>query len=476
MGAAATLSACAPAKSGSNESKDKSKNKDIMDAVNDGLNALSVVNYAKVRCTSGIEETDTLFVVDSEGNQVEFANITTLTRQSIEMSNEGKFQSCQYTDDKKCPGAVIEDLTWKDFDELSSLGEGKETLSADKAYMVCTEKHGVIYIIEPGQMINESAEQYVMLNKYINEDTFKAVNSRWDINKLKENYGDDVFIRLREGMLRAGIVGEKSICAFIATIGTECGYGLYKTENYVEKNKQNYNYEKSVRGVGLIQVSVGRQKEFLKYMLDYEKDPEKIKNINDLIEGFDYNPKYYNKNEVDEKDCATFLGENYALDISIWYWGSSEWSYYPDVNNVSESEPMSPNEYVEYFAKENEDNLKNVFLASQMHVNANGGWAQNRKQKIAEESDPDKYKILIENPEKDAEESKNNAEKSDTSKDEDFIEVSKEDAVSADHEEDNEIYYISFDDENGEDQFDEISRHWGQRYHDWLKLREMMGN
>lgn len=395
-------------------------------------------------------------IVKSESNECE------LTREDIELENN--FAGC-VAEDGEIPcvvagGDCIEDGMWQTFgdESRSTVSETQQdganemseaeglTLNLDSAYMICTKGFGLIYFEEYGKEMKEAWDR---LNKYVNPETFTYMNSRWDLDKFKEVYKDDIFERMIKMMFRAGIIEEVSICAFLATIGTESWYGLRITE-YQPTAK---SYTDRTKGVGLMQVTGSNQKTFITWLLQsgWEQDEHMRYLLNK------YSEKYTGegtKEDPDDNDCkedggksaAEFLATYYALEISIWYWAHFDWGYYHDINDLSHENLISPNNYVVKFANDN-PNVDNVFLAASLHINQfeEDDWSDSRRQKIAMER-TNKYRI---DPILD-----DNEARRDT------------------HEVDNTQYYMSFE-EAGKSYRGKVSLNWGQRYHDWVKLKEL---
>lgn len=396
-------------------------------------------------------------IVKSESNACE------LTREDIELENN--FSGCAAeSSGGLCVvtgGDCIEGGMWQTYGDeawsrMSGVQEGDANemngaediqLDLDSAYMICTKGFGLIYFESYGEEMRLAWER---LNKYVSPETFIYMNSRWDIDEFKRVYEDDVFERMIRLMFMAGITEEVSICAFLATIGTESGYGSDNVENGVNGK----TYTKNTRGVGLIQVTGSNQNTFIKWLLKsgLEQDEHMLYLLNEYSDGYtgkgtEAEPDDNGCIEDGDKSAADFLAKYYAVEISIWYWAHFDWGYYHDINDLDHENLISPNNYVVKFAEDN-PNVDNVFLAASLHINQfkDDDWSDSRRQKIAMEVNSNKY--IIDPPLKDDE------------------------ARNDSYEEDNTQYYMQFEEE-GESYRGKVSKHWGQRYHDWLKLKEL---
>jgi len=201
---------------------------------------------------------------------------------------------------------------------------------------------------------NIKAETYY-IDKYVNIETLKTINNRWNLDTLEATYGDDCMERLKEYMYEYGITDEVSILMFLCTIGVESGYGAYILE---ERDKNNFgdikSYSFNTKGAGLIQITGATQIAFLCYEKEEllkDGDDEKAAEIQKYIDGF------YNKGSKveNEYNVAQYIADNYAIEASTWFWAK---------NSCKEF-------YLNDFIIENKNgNLFNLFLVSQYYVNA----------------------------------------------------------------------------------------------------------
>lgn len=199
------------------------------------------------------------------------------------------------------------------------------------------------------------------LELYVNEETFKAINSNWNSASLKKKYGNNFFENLRELMRLYEITDKTSILMFIATIGTESWYGLYATEKYNDGYFNSKPYTKNTRGAGLMQLTGWVQKEFLQYLRSQVDDnSDKAKELDPYIKAFSENEK---GTVCDcEKNTAEYIAKNYALESAVWYWAVCKSQLVVNGTNVT------INEYIENFNGK-KCNMDNVFLAVQYGVN-----------------------------------------------------------------------------------------------------------
>ncbi len=440
---------------------------------------------ARVMCTMASEDSVPVHIV-KDGANVEAAGLETLVRTDIEL--EECFAGCM-SEAVRGPEAggnagtpactaAAEDMEgggWMDHNEgLKVDGEG--TLKLESSYMFCTKGFGLIYFESSGQALRSEWE---MLEKYVNEDAFRHASSNWDIDGFKEVYGEDIFERMRRQMFDAHITEEASICGFIATIGVESGWGRAVLEDTKGKDFKTKKYTISTRGVGLMQITGPNQKDFITWIEEngLEKDPDMLSKLLELKKG--YNDEFTVENQskntetVEGRDgkvqnAAEFLSENYALETAIWYWAYQEFDYFEDVDSkekYSETK-ITLNEFMVQYSRIN-SNADNVFLAAQLYVNDQGGWRPQQRQKIASTEDKSVYRVAEAMPEESELEGEARRGWYETAP-----VLTAEEAGKEQHKDDQTQYGIYFE-EDGVFHEGKISQHWGTRYHDWIKLKEM---
>lgn len=236
------------------------------------------------------------------------------------------------------------------------------------------------------------AEATAFIDKYVNEETLKKINSRWNIEELKKKCGTSVMDDLKKSMYAAGITDEKSVLMFLCTLGVESGYGTTTTEKYTDTYLLDKSYTKNTRGAGLIQVTGDTQKKFLENLRKglSENDPKKVE-INQYINAFGRD----GKKTTCSKDATTFIANNYSVESATWFWAknNSKCTYY---YSKSKYEHISINKYVKTFANYDSDN---VFLVSQYYTNGER-WKTFRLQEICEASKTISPYSIIESKEK----------------------------------------------------------------------------
>jgi len=215
---------------------------------------------------------------------------------------------------------------------------------------------------------NEKTETYY-IDKYVNIETLKAINDRWDIDTLKATYGEDCLERLKECMYECEITDETSILMFLCTIGVESGYGAYILEDRDEDDFNDIKYYSFyTKGAGFIQVTGASQIDFLFYekeLLIENGDMDKLDELQKYLDGF-----YKNGNIVENKyNVAQYIADNYAIEASTWFWAEN-------TNNAAiivdeKIIPVSINMYINDVGAVNKDNL---FLVTQLFVNGTQNW------------------------------------------------------------------------------------------------------
>ncbi len=157
---------------------------EIMEAVKKIAQTDSICTCeARVICTNATEDSAPHHMKNGEG-LVHMGNIEELNRTNIELCEN--FEGCTKSPDRKCMIAHkykewIGDEEWKEVDETSSQGEGKEKLNQETSYMVCKEYGGVIYFHDDGQ---------VFLSNYLyNKNKFYKKTSDY-ISSIDHETGD----------------------------------------------------------------------------------------------------------------------------------------------------------------------------------------------------------------------------------------------------------------------------------------------
>lgn len=110
---------------------------------------------ACVVCTNATSDSVPVHMKNKEG-LVHLGDIVELNKTNIEV--EKSFEGCTKSLDGKCKIDInykewIEDGEWKDVDDLTNQGTGKETLNREKSYMFCREYAGIIYFYNDGQEV-----------------------------------------------------------------------------------------------------------------------------------------------------------------------------------------------------------------------------------------------------------------------------------------------------------------------------------
>lgn len=127
---------------------------EVIDAIMKVMESDSVCTCeARVICTSATENSAPHHMKNGDG-LIHMGNIEELNKTNIEICEN--FEGCTKSPDGKCYIAEkfeewIGDKEWKEVDESSSQGEGKEKLNKDTSYMVCVEYGGIIYFCDDGQ-------------------------------------------------------------------------------------------------------------------------------------------------------------------------------------------------------------------------------------------------------------------------------------------------------------------------------------
>lgn len=176
---------------------------------------------------------------------------------------------------------------------------------------------------------------YVLTIVKENKGIDVATLTDWGWNSKDFQDNPEAFVEhLNQVLERYEITNQDSIIIFLATMGHESGMGSSTTEqdygdvNYW--NDKNYGYEG--RGAGYIQVTwLEKQKEFLM------SEPINMK-----------------AEEIDKiEDLPSYIGDNYALEASAWYW-----------TEVDQTRKGNLNAYVEEYGSG-----ENIYLITQYYVN-----------------------------------------------------------------------------------------------------------
>lgn len=391
------------------------------------------VNGALAMWADAGEGAEAIPVIDETGQELIQGENNVNTE---EARVEGIFSGICRARNAECILNQLSNAAWSSYGSGIS-ADDKDVLNTKTDYMICEFGPGLICFEDSGQVITDAWD---VLDKFISEEMFQKANNRWDIDEFKKVYGEDVFVRLKMAMMEAGIVEKESVCAFIATIGTESGYGQYKTEELTNNKPASDYYTTETRGTGLMQVTGPEQGLFVRWMCEngLETDAEKKKILEMLLEQFGV------EGEVKEptERAAEILGDLYGVETAVW-----NWAYFQKTGKES------LNDFINRNAHKN-SNIDNVFLASQLFINNPEGWSFERREKIGMEEDKDKYRIIPELPEEEA----------------------KKSVYETYSEEDKDKYEIVFVEEgtDGEPESHrgKVCLGWSQRYHDWCNLKE----
>lgn len=241
-----------------------------------------------------------------------------------------------------------------------------------------TELQEILFSIqlEIKEAKEKQAEPYL---KYINEEMFGALGV--DIEKMKEEYGEDILQQIIEYLVEYNVENEYSIECFVCSIVLESNYG----RNRLEMAEGGKTYTGNVKGAGLIQVTGIEQQTFLLHMLEKEnekgeeKDEDLIEKIQIYYDNFyDYqnsegktcidnnaltveNGKY--EDLLNKKTCAQFIAETYPVESAVWYWAKNI-----KITYKSSKDSESIDSFVTRMSDEAQ-NYRNLFLFTQMTVN-----------------------------------------------------------------------------------------------------------
>lgn len=354
---------------------------------------------AFVMCTNARGESEPLHIKKEEA-LTHICGEGTLNKLDIEL--DGHFARCMGVGECCVDRDSIEDGMWKDTNEMDDEGEGKNTLNAEDAYMICQIGNGIIYFSNATQKTKDVVEDWETLCRYVNEETFEKMG--WDVEKFKSVYREDAIEQLREYMYQYGITNRYSVCMFLATLGEESGEGSElkegkgvkeEGEESEEKNKEIFKndiYGYHTRGAGLIQLTGETQKHFLEYLYSVNGDigiKEKIDTfkITDIVINGKPKEKYDHPENITD-----YIAKYYPIESAVWYWAEYKKCEY-FTNYANEKKIAMPlNEYVNKIEKkQGGDTFINLFLTTQYYVNG-GAWSTERLQKIAECTN-DTYKI-----------------------------------------------------------------------------------
>ena len=106
------------------------------------------VNGAEVMCVYAEDQTKPVKVKKSKGN-ITIGGKVQLNSRDIEL--EGTFSGCITAETCGICKEWIEEGRWQDVFDGNDQGEGKETLTWWRSYMICTEWGGLIYLCNDGQ-------------------------------------------------------------------------------------------------------------------------------------------------------------------------------------------------------------------------------------------------------------------------------------------------------------------------------------
>ena len=195
--------------------------------------------------------------------------------------------------------------------------------------------------------------------RLVNENTFEAMGI--DMDLMKEAYGENVIIEIRQALKQFGIEDETSIAMFLATMTIESRYGKKR----LEVQNGGTIYTAAVKGAGLLQITGETQKEFLEYMMKKEEDPILKEKIEQYYSGFcEYNGKDDRDNKVviEGKTCAEFIADEYPIYSSTWFWKECPKFFYQSGKKIS------INSFIEKMT-DTARNKDNLFLFVQMKHN-----------------------------------------------------------------------------------------------------------
>lgn len=172
---------------------------------------------------------------------------------------------------------------------------------------------------------------------YVTDKTFADMG--WSKNDYENTFGKDFIEQMRKCMFRDGITNVNSIAMFLSNIGAETGDGTEILEKGDETYFNKHGYTTNTRGFGIIQVSVENQELFVKYLLNNEKDQNKLKDLEDYLKGYTTKKGLYSNDVIiNGKSASEYLGENYPIESGTWFWGVRETfgQQGPDVKTIND--------------------------------------------------------------------------------------------------------------------------------------------
>ncbi|MEE1255042.1 MAG: DUF4280 domain-containing protein [Lachnospiraceae bacterium] len=274
--------------------------------------------------------------------------------------------------------ALAENMAEPDEVEVKELEKEKNEvrLSAGVGWLLETWPEEV-YEEAKNKMLPKTEEEQkkYYIEKYVNEETLKDINSRWDMETFKRVYGENVLDEMKSLMYEYGITDEVSILMFLSTIGVESNYGANIVQGgneQLDSAEYRENLEEvpdisSSKGIGLTQITGDSQGYFIKELYlslaDGCEEKERIlKYFNQTDEYFKSIPSYLPA-ELD--NTTGFIYAYYPIESSMWYWGKN------DMQCASfEGEKQKNYSINDYVVKFKEKNKNNVFLASQYSLNS----------------------------------------------------------------------------------------------------------
>ena len=124
-----------------------------------------------------------------QSNHIEINGGGVFTQDQVEL--EEKFFGCSLTGEACIESkATIQEGEWKEY-HPGVFTENGRALDVKKSYMICSNGSGCgfLYFKDSGQEIKS---KWDILEKYINEETIEDINSRWNMEKFKNTYGEDM--------------------------------------------------------------------------------------------------------------------------------------------------------------------------------------------------------------------------------------------------------------------------------------------
>ncbi len=327
----------------------------------EGMETEPPVISARVRCTCCIDPVSEVYVFPRQNNNVSQAKKQQLNHKDTTLMPP-VFSGCTNTPGNVCTVKILDDI-WFAPDESIEVGDGY-ALNEEMSYMVCLTGVGMIYLSDSGQVIESMEDRLVdeLLNRIINKEAFRKMG--WS-DEFTNVYGEDVFEELKRCMKKYGIINSVSIAMFLATLNVESGRGEYRLE-YGGADESRYfkvvvNYSGDVRGAGLIQLTGGDQKAFLKDISKGLSDDDPMKaTVDAYINGYSTDGRDNTYKDANGRTAAEFIADEYSVESAAWYWGGQE------KINKGGGDTESLNDFAVEHA---DDNQHNTFAATQMAVN-----------------------------------------------------------------------------------------------------------